>query len=227
MLPGTYIPIVGKRAPSLRVVDTRDEPTGGGTSYTFVGVNFGPPFPGRVLLAVIGLKRVVANVINQISCTIGGVAATGEDDGTFGSGRSCGVGLWGAAVPSGSSGDVFVDWTGLGSDDQGLIMVAANGLALPAADDQGSTATNPGNFINGNIDIPAASTLVSAHAHFNANPTSFDTPPAKRHEITWGGDATLAVGWNIGMPAAVGQVVQFSWTGSVNRGLRNQTFNFG
>lgn len=78
------------------------------TTYTFASQNFGTAFSGRYLVAYFAHRAASAGITGS-SATIGGVGATKLS--TVTNGNGCGE-LWGALVPTGTSGTTSITWSG-------------------------------------------------------------------------------------------------------------------
>lgn len=97
---------VASRAAITYVSNTGD--ASGLTTYTFASQNFGTASADRYLVAYFAHRAVSAGITGS-SATIGGVAATKLTTVTNGNGCSE---LWGAAVPTGTSGTTSITWSG-------------------------------------------------------------------------------------------------------------------
>jgi hypothetical protein len=227
MLPGMYNPMVRRRR--IRIVDSIADVGGGGggTIFTFSGVNFGVAYTGRVLIACTALRAAGAAALDQISCTIGGVSATGGDDGEFvAGGPSCGAGIWAASVPAGTSGDVIVDWTGQEIGQCGLVLLSVPGIsatpfdqAAPGGGGGGGTSRTT------DVDIPEGGLLVVSASHSNSNDTTL-TGVTERTELAML-STQLAVGFDDRLPVETAHSVTASWTTTAARGLRLASFSPG
>ncbi len=217
MLPGMATPIA--RRPRVRIVAVAQATTSG-TAHTFSGVNFGAPFPGRVLIACVALRDTAGSAIDQIACTIGGVTAAGDDDGEFLSGGpAIGAGIWAAAVPTGQSGDVFVDWTGQTAPEATLILLSVDGFSATAHDQQSPGGGGSGGTSRTDtVDIPAGGLLVVAASHTNNNNTTLSGVTERSEQTV--GVGQFAVGWDFHLAQETGRTITSSWTTTAARGLR-------
>lgn len=218
-----FNPLVNR--PLIKMVASVSVTDNVGTIYTFSGVNFGSPFSSRVLIACIALRGAAASAMDQITCTIGGVSATGNDDGEFrASGPSIGAGIWAAEVPSGSSGDVVVDWTGQVGTHRSLVLLSARRIDATPFDQQAPGGGGAGGTSRTDtLDIPANGILVVAASHSNENNTTLVGVDEKT-EISVG-VGRLAVGYNTRMPAETGRTITASWSTTAARGLRIASFS--
>lgn len=211
---------------SVKVVATRSEAAGGGTSHTFTGVDFGAAFSGRVLVACVGLYDAASTVLDQTSVTIGGSSATGGDAGeNLGSGPSCGAGVWARALNSGTSGDVVVNWSGGAADNAGLILLSVASIPQTAHDQTtggsggGSGGTGTGNL---SLNIPSNGVLIAAVAHANNNNATM-SGVTERQALNFGG-ARLEVGFNNRKSSQTGDTVSASWSGSTAYGMEARSY---
>lgn len=117
-------------------------PVAGITQFIFLGVNFGAPVPGRVI--VIGAASQAFGAFSSV--TIGGIAATLISGGTGD--------LWYAVVPLGSSGTVVLNSaTNFGNAAIAVYSMSGLNSATPQTTDS-ATAVGSAAF-NRNLNIPA------------------------------------------------------------------------
>lgn len=205
---------------SIKIEDI-DTTTGSGGSATFTGVDFGVNYIQRTLIACVGLYANAAVALNQVSCTIGGFSAVGNDSGEFlAGGPSVGAGVWVDSAPIGTSGNVTINWTGYsGSVNAGLVLLSACNMSTSTFDHTaswnggGSGGSSTGNSL---LDIPANGILIAAIAHGNTNNTSLGGV-AEQTEFTFGG-ARLCVGFANRKGAQSDDAVSASWSGSTAYG---------
>lgn len=187
------------------------------TSHTFSGVNFGIAFSDRVLIACTGLTTTGQGVLDQTSCTIGGVSATGGDAGEFlAGGPTCGGGVWAAAVPSGTSGDVTLNWTSSTGQAVALILLSVSGISVTPDDETSDWVGGSGTSstsASSSIDIPSNGLLVTSMVHAQAVPTdTVMTGVTKREEVYFGTNGVLCVGFDNGMSSETSRAISASWT---------------
>lgn len=207
---------------AIKIVDSVSaNPTG--TGHTFAGVNFGTAFAGRILVACICLEDNSESVLDQVSATIAGGAATGADNGqALSGGPALGAGIWFRANTSDTSGSVAIDWDGDAADTAYLIMLSMKASALH--DTVGaSQGSSPGTSLGHTIDIPSDGVLITAAAHYNTNNTTL-TGVTEQTEVTVGGAVRFTVGFNNHMGSQTGRSVSSSWSGSVARAIRSLSF---
>lgn len=219
MLPGMYNPIVrgGLRA---KIVATLPNVSTIGTSHTFTGVTFGSAHPSRILVACIGLMDTGAASLNQLTCTIGGVATSGDDRGEFlPGGPAAGAGLWYANVPVGGSGSIFVDWSGQTAPDAALVLVSIIGCTLPAfdEDDRGGAGGGGASMPAWSINVSAGGVVILSAGRSNGSGAGTTwVGVTKRADVAMG-SGTLMVAFDKNLPAPV-LTPSTTWSGSSARG---------
>lgn len=200
---------------------------GGSSPHTFSGVNFGPDYTGRVLVACTCLRETGSAALNipTNGVTIGGVTATGDDNGNANaSGPGIGAGIAAASGVSGTSGDVVVSWSGGGSTNAaGLILLSVPGISVSAFD-TGAAASNQtgGTSVSCTLDIPNSGLLIAACAHTNTNDETL-TGVTERASVVVGA-GRLAVGFDGGLSSQTGKSVSGSWTTSAIYGLYARSY---
>jgi hypothetical protein len=105
------------------------------TTYTFASQNFGTASADRTIVAVVSGRQ--SGVRTVASVTIGGVTAT--EIATRGSSQNP-LGIWSAAVPSGTSGDVVVTFSS-GVLRARVVLWSVKGGAASVSDTQSGTDT--------------------------------------------------------------------------------------
>lgn len=117
------------------------------TTYTFTAENLGPASSDRYIVVAIGGRSVAVQTIASVS--IGGVTATEivQSD-AWQNSASNATGLYYALVPSGTSGDVVVTWTGA-MVRCGIGLWSITGGSLAVSD---SAAGTPGG-VSADVDI--------------------------------------------------------------------------
>jgi len=106
------------------------------SSYTFNNVNIGPASPDRII--VVFAAQGSFSSATPTSVTIGGVPATNAGAST---GTSMGQGAWYAAVPTGTSADITVSWSG------GMGGVSRSSVTVYSI--IGANNSAPSQFVNG------------------------------------------------------------------------------
>lgn len=122
------------------------------TTYTFATQNLGTASSDRVIFAVVSGRQSSARTISSV--TIGGVTAT--EVGTRGSSQNP-LGIWSAAVPSGTTGDVVVTFSGAMLRAR-IILWSVTGGAATVADSQFGTDTATVTGVTGGFIIAGACT---------------------------------------------------------------------
>ena len=224
MLPG-IMGMAGLVGYDIQVVATLAD-AGGSSPHTFSNVSFGPEYTGRILVACTCLRETGSNPLNIPSngVTIGGVTATGEDNGNANaSGPGIGAGIAAAAGVSGTSGDVVVSWSSATANAAGLILLSVPGISVTASD-TGSAASNQagGTSVNCTLDIPSNGLLIAACAHTNTNDETLTGVTERASVIV--GAGSLAVGYDKGLSLQVARPVSGSWTTSAIYGLHARSY---
>jgi hypothetical protein len=136
----------------------------GQNSHTFSAVDFGAADAGRKIIAACynssGLPGTIAAV------TLGGVSAS--EIVAVASSTNNQLGLWQADVPTGTTGDVFIDQT---ADGQGEIYGAAIWRVIGAAAAADDTLTSTANPMTGTINCPAGGVIIGAGTDFTTSAT--------------------------------------------------------
>lgn len=122
-----------------------DHDTTSDSSHTFTGLNFGTESSGRVLIAC-----VQTNATSISGVTIGGVTADEFAN------LAGGAAIFGAFVPTGTSGSVVISATGTGTR-WGVQLYQLDGMStLAASDTDTSTAGDP----TDTISVPAGGVAI-------------------------------------------------------------------
>ena len=206
------------REPVVLVASPSDAADRSG-SYTFAGQNFGEDYTGRTLIAVIALFGTGSVALPQTSVTIGGIAATGNDNGHgwntspwFG---AVGVGMWAAKNVVGTSGSVVVNFTNTATA-AGMFLFSASEISSVAHFDDvpagtlSDHGTNPN--VSDTIDVPAGGLLLGGLGENNTSAITL-TGITKRHEMTVDGHL-FAAGYDYRLPAQTGRTIGYSATGN-------------
>lgn len=214
---------------SVKVVDSMAETAGSG-SKTFSNVNFGLAFTDRVLVACTCLYRTGLSALDITSVTIGGVSATGYDNGEYASSvsRTIGAGIWAAAVPAGTSGNVVINHGGT-AQHSGLILLAVKGISTTPHDQQTIPASSMGIGGSGGgsasdtINVPEDGVTIVVSNHSNTNDTTL-SGVTEQEEITVGG-GRMCVGFDNRMSAETSRAYSGSWSGTAARGFVARSFS--
>lgn len=211
---------------SAKVVATKSELVSG-TSHTFTDVNFDIAFTGRHLFACIGLIGIAGAVLDQTTCTIGGVSAVGADSGEHISGiGAIGAGIWAASVPTGASGSVTVNWTPSNAAAGVLVLVAVSGITstTPHADNFWNGGGSGGTGATKTLNVQDDGFTIATNAHLNANDTSW-TGLTERADVLFPlSNARLSVAFDNRMSAETGRSVSVSWSGGTAYGGRVRSY---
>lgn len=143
-----------------------------GTSFTFSSVSIGTPSPNRLVIVCIGNNSKSAG--KSISgVTIGGVTATAAVN-NFQTGPIQGIGIWYAVVPTGTTGNIAITFSGTDSQDlfYSVYTLTGYGSATPA-----QTATNNGAASGSSTSLtPSLNAVLIADFYVAAGTTA--TSPA-------------------------------------------------
>lgn len=231
MLPGLCGIMAGLGRVPVELVASAVDTTNRSGSYTFAGLNFGEDFTGRTIIAVTFLMSGSGGqVLNQTSCTIGGVSAEGDDRGDSESAPlvgSCGTGIW-AAKPSGTSGTVTVNFaTGTSTVCQIYILAVADAAsATPfditvnpelASPDGGAASSST------TIDVPSDGVVVFSLIRVNTNNLAL-TGVTERIQETVSTSFRVVVGWDSRLPSQTARTVGYTSTGNAIFGGMCATF---
>ncbi len=144
--------------PDIVVTHTDDETSStNASSYTFSSKSFGAADSDRIMIAVYGHRNSSAVAVDSV--TIGGVTATPISERTFGSNI---LGFYGAAVPTGTSGDVVVT---LASTvlRAGMSLYAVTGTTLDGIfDGAWDTEDTSDSFADLDVSCPAGCAIIGA-----------------------------------------------------------------
>jgi len=148
------------------------------TTYTFASQNLGTASSDRVIAVAVSGRQSSARTVSSV--TIGGVSAT--EIGTRGSSQNP-LGIWIAAVPTGTTGDVVVTFSGAMLRCHIVAWAVTGGATLANASSGTDTATVTG--VTGGFIIAAANTTgastftwTNATEQYDAITESFNTSGA-------------------------------------------------
>lgn len=131
------------------------------TTYSFMACDLGTAAANRKI--VVGIKDGIGNAVTISSVTIGGISAsqvavvTSSGDTTA---------IWQADVPTGTTGDIVVTFSGANSRC-GIAVYAVYGAAAAAH----ATATSIATPLSTSIDVPAGGILIGVAGSRNAGST--------------------------------------------------------
>jgi len=226
--------------PVIHLVAQATDTTDRTGSYTFSGLNFGDDFSNRTLVALIHLVAGGNNRIDQGSCTIGGVGAAGGDSGDAGSSPvgGAGAGVW-AAKPTGTSGNVTVNFSTASASACAIYLYAVTGLAsaTPFAESFGpgggggitSDPSYPASM-NGTLNVPSDTVhgAVIFGAASRANNTSAITlvGMTQQYDTTLDGSHRIAGGYAFRLPQETNRTIGLSTgAGNVIFGMEARSFS--
>lgn len=231
MLPGIDFSMAGlDRLPVVPVGSATDVVDRSG-SYTFAGLDFGPEFPGRIIVAIATLYAIGNVILNQTSVTIGGVSAGGDDTGDAGGGAgapngSCGVGIWGAK-PSGQTGSVTVNFTSgtASAASVSLYAVADAASATPSSTFSATSASGYTSGASGSLSVPSGAVVFGAAVRANNTSSITLTGVTPRTQANVDSAHRVAIGYDYRMQLEASRSVGFT-TGSADVvfGTRFATF---
>lgn len=163
MMPGLFIPPGTADAP-IAVEDLGTvEDSGSDAQSNFAFGSFGAAAGDRVLIALITARDSFSNDFTATAVTIGGVSAallqTVNPDTTTQSVIAI------AAVPSGASGSVVVDWSEAIASDQLCTLLKVTGLGSLSPYDSDPVVSDGNNTtLSGTIDCPAGGLVIAVAA---------------------------------------------------------------
>lgn len=149
-----------RRAAAGRVAQTPTGPTksfqgainssADGTSHTFSAFSLGAAAADRLILVGFGTRRGAATAISSV--TIGGVTATLIQTQRSDSGVVVNVCLAYAVVPTGTTGDIVINWSATATRVRGGVWRAVGLNSSTPIDTGTSTATPPTDTLNTDDD---------------------------------------------------------------------------
>jgi hypothetical protein len=116
------------------------------TTYNFTTLSIGTAATNRYVLAVVCANAAAALTISSV--TIAGVAATPIYDVNYGGGGTFRVAAYIALVPTGTTGDVDVTWSGSASNCQVGVWALYNLNSIVALDTASDITTNSSPTLN-------------------------------------------------------------------------------
>ena len=153
------------------------------TTYTYASQNLGTASSDRVVVVAVSGRQSSARTITSV--TIGGVSAT--EIGTRGSSQNP-LGIWMAAVPTGTTGDVVATFSGAMLRSTIILWAVTGGATLSGASSGTDTATVTG--VTGGFIIAAANTTGSGATFTWTNATERYDAVQESSLATSGADAT-------------------------------------
>lgn len=210
---------------SVKVAQTVAD-AGGSSPHTFSAVNFGLAFPDRVLFACTCLRGNSGADLSITNVTIGGVTAAGHDNREwFGGGPAVGAGIFAAAVPNGTSGDVVVTWTGQAANAAGLILLSAAKVSTTEYAFTSNSFSGGGTTASNTINIPTNGLLILNSVHSNTNAATL-SGVTERASLTVG-VAHFKVGFDNRMNLETARPISASWTTTAVRGFKAISYTQG
>lgn len=210
----------------VKLVDTAVNTASAG-SYTFSGLNFGPAYSGRRLIACTYVWATGEVVLDVSSVTIGGITAGGSDYGEFAAGGpTAGAGIFAASVPSGTSGTVVVQFPNTAS---GGAVALLSVVGISATEDiAGYTGTGSG-IASDTLTLTAASNgvIIAAVCRTNTSGLTWTNGTTSLTELV---DQTVDTSFRIGCAYANrlssgSKNVGFSSTGTVATGFTARSYD--
>lgn len=131
--------------------------------YTLTDVPIGPAATDRILI----LAVMTRNATYATSVTVGGISATGDNVYTGGNTGDWRVEHWRAAVPTGTTADVVVTWSGGVTAGTGVAVYSITGYTVAVADAGYSTSLTPSTTVtatSGGLIIATAGYSINAGA---------------------------------------------------------------
>ena len=166
------------------------------TTYTFSGQSLGTAVSDRKIL--VGIAGGTSNRTVS-SCTVGGVSATlvKRQQGA----AQVTAELWIANVPTGTTGDVVVTWSGA-NDRMGIGVYRL--LSSAASSTMGSNALTP----TGTIDCPANGVIVGCVCQQGSAPLTFTwTGITEKYDETCEGNTTQSGAFDAFATAQTGRTI--------------------
>lgn len=206
---------IDERDPVVLVASAVDTVDRSG-SYTFAGLNFGDDFTGRTIVAVAFLMSPNYVVLDQTSCTIGGVSADGNDAGVRDDTTlvgACGCGIW-AAKPSGTSGTVTVNFTsGTATACQIYILALADVASTTATDTtpapELTSTAGIGSSKSTTVNVPSDGVLIMGMIRTNTTALTL-VGVTERIQETVSTNYRVAVGWDFRLSSETGRTVGYT-----------------
>lgn len=208
---------------AISVSDLGDvEDTGNDNQANFTFGSFGAEASDRYLIACV-LARDTGTVVSASAVTIGGVSASIFQSPTTAVGSLAVIAI--ALVPTGSSGDVVVDWSEAMANDQNCTLLRATGLSgTTRYDDDGVEISTTGTSISGTVDWPAGGLVVGAFRTGTTNLASGVTWTGLGTEDSDGAPsdgARYSVAHEVKGSAATGQTITAASTVGANQTARS------
>jgi hypothetical protein len=143
-----------KRRPSdIAVLLTSNGSSAAAGNVTYSGLSFGSAFSDRVIVALVGAQTDGPTGRYIQGVTIGGYAATGTWRRTSAALGTQVVGIYAAVVPTGTTGDLFIDFNSAVSFASYTIVVLQNVLSVSATNRVDSNSVDVTRSLT--LDCPA------------------------------------------------------------------------
>lgn len=171
-----------RSSPATRVYTDSGFSNANTATFTFSGRNLGTAAANRKMVVVIN-----GNADNRTvsSVTVGGVSATLATDGVT-SARSQNLDgtteIWQADVPTGTTGDVVITWSGA-QNTCGFGLFAVYGGSAAATE----VATSAANPPSASITAPSGGVIIGGAQHYNGAQTWTWTNLTEAYDSTMGG----------------------------------------
>ncbi|CAN7564468.1 hypothetical protein [Aminobacter sp. LjRoot7] len=226
--------------PVVHLVAQATDLTNRAGSYTFAGLGFGDDFTNRTLVAIVHMAATSEQVLNQTSCTIGGVAASGADSGDADNSPAgaAATGIW-AAKPSGTSGSVVINFTSGTATAAAIYLYAVTDVASagPFAYSAGSGGAggitsdptfpaSPTGTINIPNDAVHGAVLIGGATRANNTGAITLNGITQAYDVTLDGVHRIAGGFDFRLPQQTNRPIGFSTgSGNVIFGMKAASFS--
>lgn len=192
-----------------RFADFGGTGVGNETSYTYSGVDIGAAAADRWVYAAFGPGTFTATGISSV--TIGGVTATADPNNPASiTGYMSGVFFFAANVPSGTTADVVVNYSGGGLYDNLVSVWTDNGE--PTFNDAAIDTSISSNVLSVSVDVPADGKLLALARRLNMTAASWTGATESYDDAT--DDATAANAE--GLSVETGRTVSVTFTNGLN-----------
>lgn len=208
LVPGMHPAVIGRKV--VRSFLSSATSATDATAYTYSAMSFGAAFAGRVLVACLGARRNSAASISSV--TIGGVTATNVITANNTGGGADIAAIYAAVVPTGTSGDVVVTYSGT------MLRAACTLYSLRyvggiTAADTGSDTTLTGSTVSDTLNVPATSAVIACVGWSGTPYTNTWTAPAEDFD-----SGNIEGGWSFSSASAQVTSANASYDVSVTHG---------